>query len=216
MNLILYTGVGFLTAFIGALPLGTVNVSVINTTIKEDIVSALKIVYPAAIAELALIFLAMMYHKIIQTFINENLWVEYSIVAILIVIGFVFLFGKKDCIKDDTGECIVVKKRFQLSKPILGFTLGLFNPAVLIYWLLVISFLDKKMIPIQLNMSIFLVLLFFTGAFIGKSLTLYGYGKFSNVLKMKMKGITAVINKVIGSVLCLIAIIQFTKLFFTF
>jgi len=46
MNFIYYLTLGFLTAILGALPLGTTNVAIINTTLKETIQSALKIVYP--------------------------------------------------------------------------------------------------------------------------------------------------------------------------
>ncbi len=214
MNFILYFFTGLLVAIIGALPLGTVNVAVINTTIKENISSALKIVFPAAIGELVLIFFAICYYKSIQGFITKNSWLEYIIVLVLFVLGLVLIFGKKNCIKDENGECIVTKNKVQLSKEVLGFLLGLFNPTVLIYWLLVISFLSTKMIPLQLETAISLLFLFFLGAFIGKSLTLYGYGKCSNLLKMKVKGITATINKVIGSLLLIVALIQLIKIIY--
>ena len=214
MNLILYFFTGLLVAVIGALPLGTVNVAVINTTIKENISKALKIVFPAAIGELFLILFAICYFKTIQNFISANSWLEYLIVLILIVLGCILIFGKKNCIKDEQGECIVTKKSFQFPKEAIGFLLGLFNPTVLIYWLLAISFLSTKMIPLHLETAISLLFLFFLGAFIGKSLTLYTYGKCSNLLKMKIKGITAIINKIIGSLLLITGVIQLIKLLY--
>ena len=212
MNFTLYFITGLLVAIIGALQLGTVNVAVINTTIKENISNALKIVFPAAIGELFLIFFAICYFKTIQSFITENSWLEYLIVLILLVLGTILIFGKKNCIKDEQGECIVTKKSFQFPKEAIGFLLGLFNPTVLIYWLLAISFLSTKMIFLQLETAISLLFLFFLGAFIGKSVTLYTYGKCSNLLKMKIKGITAIINKVIGSLLLIAGVIQLLKL----
>lgn len=212
MNFILYFFTGLLVSIIGVLPLGIVNVAVINTTIKENISSALKIVFPAAIGELILIFFAICYYKSIQGFISENSWLEYVIVLVLIVLGLILIFGKKNCIKDENDECIVTKKRFQLSKEGLGFLLGLFNPTVLIYWLLVISFLSATMIPLQLNTELLLLSVFFIGAFIGKSITLYAYGKCSYILKMKVKGITSTINKIIGSLLLIVALIQIIKI----
>ena len=211
MNLILYFFTGLLVAIIGALPLGTVNVAVINTTIKENISSALKIVFPAAIGELLLILFAISYFKTIQEFISQNNWLEYIIVLLLFVLGIVLIFGKKNCIKDENGECIVTKNKVQLSKEGLGFLLGLFNPTVLIYWLLVISFLSTRMIQLNLNTGLLLLSAFFFGAFIGKSITLYCYGKCSHILKMKVKGITATINIVIGNLLLIVAVIQMIK-----
>ncbi|NQY29561.1 MAG: LysE family transporter [Flavobacteriaceae bacterium] len=214
MNLILYFFTGLLVAIIGALPLGTVNVAVINTTIKENISSALKIVFPAAIGELLLILFAISYFKTIQEFISQNNWLEYIIMLLLFVIGIVLIFGKKNCIKDENGECLVTKNKVRLSKEGIGFLLGLFNPTVLIYWLLVISFLSTKMIQLNLNTDLLLLSAFFFGAFIGKSITLYGYGKCSHILKMKVKGITTTINKVIGSLLLIVVVIQMIKISF--
>ncbi len=68
----------------------------------------------------------------------------------------------------------------------LGFILGLVNPTVLIYWILVISYLNKKMIYLNMTTRYFLLMLFLIGVFLGKVITLYGYGKFSNVLKVRL------------------------------
>lgn len=116
MNLILYFFSGLLVAIIGALPLGTVNVAVINTTIKENISSALKIVFPAAIGELLLILFAICYFKTIQGFVSQNSWLEYIIVLVLLVLGFILIFGNKNCVKDENGECIVTKKKSSIIK----------------------------------------------------------------------------------------------------
>ncbi|QRM89183.1 hypothetical protein FG167_08030 [Lacinutrix sp. WUR7] len=62
MTSITYLFLGFITAIIGALPLGTTNVAVINTTIKENIQSALKIIYTAALAEIILVIIALQFN----------------------------------------------------------------------------------------------------------------------------------------------------------
>ena len=174
---------------------------------------ALKIVYTAAIAELILALTAMQFNMIIQDFINMNAWVQYSIVAILTAVGIVLIFFRKECVKDENEECVLIKKRrIPISKLMLGFVLGLINPTVLIYWMLVISFLSKKMIYLDLNIQAILLIAFFLGVFIGKISTLYGYGKFSNVLKTKVKNITNIVNRVIGILLLIVAVFQLLKL----
>lgn len=214
MNFIVYLFLGLATAIIGALPLGTTNVAVINTTIKENIQNALKIVYTAAIAELILVIIAINFNMQIESFVHMNLWLQYTISILLLVIGIVLLTGRKDCVKDENDECIIIKKRYNLSKQALGFILGLVNPTVLIYWILVLSFLNKKMLYIHANVEYILLFLFLTGVFLGKVITLYGYGKFSNVLKVKMKNITTKVNRIIGLLLVCIALIQFVKLYY--
>lgn len=214
MNFIIYLFLGLATAIIGALPLGTTNVAVINTTIKENIQNALKIVYTAAIAELILVIIAINFNMQIESFVHMNIWLQYTISILLLVIGIVLLTGRKECVKDENDECIIIKKRYNLSKQALGFVLGLVNPTVLIYWILVLSFLNKKMLYVHTNVEYILLFLFLTGVFLGKVITLYGYGKFSNVLKVKMKNITTKVNRIIGLLLVGIALIQFVKLYY--
>ena len=214
MNLITYFFIGLLTAIIGALPLGTTNVAVINTTIKENVQSALKIVYTAALAEIILVLIAINFNMQIENFVDMNIWLQYTIAFILLGVGIILFLGRKECVKDENEECIIIKKRYNISKQMLGFILGLVNPTVLIYWILVISFLNKKMLYLNINVEYLLLILFLMGVFFGKVMTLYGYGKFSHVLKVRMKNITTRINRIIGVLLICISIFQFTKLFY--
>lgn len=214
MNFLIYFFVGSLTAIIGALPLGTTNVAVINTTIKEDIKQALKIIYPAALAELLLIVIAINFNMQIENFVAMNIWLQYTIAIIMLVVGIILFFGRKECIKDENEECIIIKKRYNISKQTLGFILGFFNPTVLVYWILVISFLNKKMIYLTTNVDYTLLLLFLIGAFIGKISTLYVYGKFSHLLKIRVKNLTQKINRVIGVLLILVSFFQIAKVLY--
>ncbi|MFT6337230.1 MAG: threonine/homoserine/homoserine lactone efflux protein [Saprospiraceae bacterium] len=214
MNVISYLFIGMLTAIVGALPLGTTNVAVINTTIKENVQSAMKIVYTAALAEVILVLIAINFNMQIEIFVGMNIWVQYTIAVILLSVGIILFLGRKECVKDENEECILIKKRYNISKEVLGFILGLINPAVLAYWIFMISFLNKKMIFLNVSASYTLLFLFVIGVFLGKVLTLYCYGRFSNILKVKVKNITTSINRVIGVLLVCISIFQMTKLFY--
>lgn len=216
MNFITYFFIGLITAVIGALPLGATNVAVINTTIKENVQNALKIVYTAALAELFLILIAISFNTQIELFIDMNIWLQYTFLIIFLVVGIILLIGRKECVKDENEECIIIKKRkIKISKQLLGFILGLINPTVLIYWIFIISFLSKKMIYLNINVDYSLLVLFLIGAFLGKVITLYSYGRFSYLLKSRMKNITTSINRVIGVLLLCISFFQFTKLFYS-
>jgi hypothetical protein len=186
--------------------LGTTNVAVMNTTIKENIQSALKIVYTAAIAEVILVLVALYYNTKILKFIDHNIWVQYSIAVILLVVGAFLFFRKKDS--------RVIKKTLKTSKQLLGFILGMVNPPVLIYWIIAISFLKKKMIYLDLSSEFTLLILFLVGVFFGKVVTLYGFGKFSHQLKLKIKHLTTKVNQIIGLILAVVSIVQFVKLIY--
>lgn len=205
MNLIYCLILGFLTAILGALPLGTTNVAVINTTLKETIQSALKIVYPAAIAEVILVLIALYANATLLAFIDHNIWVQYSIVVILLVLG-AYLFFKKN------KEMPHTKRKLKISKPLLGFILGMVNPAVLMYWLVAITFLNKKIMHLDLSINDTLLLLFLIGVFFGKVVTLYGFGKFSHHLSLKTHHISTKVNQIIGVLLAIVSIVQFIKI----
>jgi len=204
MNLITYLFLGLISAVLGALPLGTTNVAVINTTIKENIHNALKIMYPAAIAEVILVLLAMYYNTKIIGFIDGNIWVQYSIAVVLLLAGAILFFRRKDA--------VINNNKPEIPKQLLGFILGMVNPAVLIYWILAISFLNKKIIHLDLSIEYTLLILFLVGVFFGKVVTLYGFGKFSHLLKLKMNYVSAKVNQIIGVLLAVVSIIQFVKL----
>jgi len=204
MNLITYLFLGLITAVLGALPLGTTNVAVINTTIKENIHNALKIMYPAAIAEVILVLLAMYYNTKIIGFIDGNIWVQYSIAVVLLLAGAILFFRRKDA--------VINNNKPEIPKQLLGFILGMVNPAVLIYWILAISYLNKKIIHLDLSIEYTLLILFLVGVFFGKIVTLYGFGKFSHLLKLKMNYVSAKVNQIIGVLLAVVSIIQFVKL----
>ena len=141
-------------------------------------------------------------------------WIQFIIVMVLVVLGSVLIFGKKNCIKDEYGECIATRKKFSLPKEVTGFLLGFFNPTVLIYWLFVVAFFKNSTIELTVMISLLYLILFFSGVFLGKAGTLYSYATFANVLKMRMKGITGRINKIIGILLIVLAVAQIVKLLY--
>jgi threonine/homoserine/homoserine lactone efflux protein len=215
MDLILYLLIGFSAAVLGALPLGTTNIAVINTTIKENVESALKIVYPAAFAELILIVFAISFNSQIEMFINMNIWLQYTIVAIFIIVGAILLSGRTECVKDENDECVIIKKRRRpVSKQMLGFFLGLVNPTVLIYWIFITTYLNSNIIDLSFTVNYKLFVLFLTGAYLGKLLVLYAYSKFSDVLKVKVSNVTTRVNRVIGVLLLCVSVFQITKLIY--
>lgn len=212
MLYIIYFLLGFICVSLGALPLGTVNVAVINTTLKDSFFEAKKIILPAALAEVLLTWVAIYYFNYINTFFLDYPWLQLIIVVLLVVLGSILIFGKKNCIKDEFGECIVTKKqRFLMPKYLLGFLLGFFNPTVLVYWLFVISILINTETMINRNTMLSYLSVFFIGVFGGKYLVLWLYSIFSQKIKLKIKGITSTINKIIGLLFLLIALIQLIK-----
>jgi len=202
MDFLLYFIVGIFVTFLGAIPLGTVNISVINTTLKMDARNAMKIAFTAGIAEIILSFYALHCSMVVADFINMNQWIQIAIAIVLFLIGGILFFKKKKETK---------RKKFKMSKYITGLFLGLLNPTVLVYWLFMITYLNQNAFQLNMNTSLTILFVFFSGVYLGKLLTLYGYSRFSILIKNRVQNIAAMINRVIGILLFIIGSIQVLK-----
>ena len=208
--IILYFFIGLLSAIVGALPLGASNIAVINITLKQNASQAFKIAITAGIAEVILSYYALHCNMAVKDFFNANQWVQILIAIILLGVGS-FLFFKSTKEKSNSSK---KTSRLLKSKYATGFFLGLLNPPVLIYWLVIYGVINNNDIMLSLQSSLLVLFLFFTGVYTGKLLTLYLYSKFSIVIKQKFRNINTVINKVTGSLLFFIGLVNVIKLYF--
>lgn len=209
--IILYFIIGLLSSIVGALPLGASNIAVINTTLKQNAKQAFKIAITAGIAEVILSYYALHCNMAVKDFFNSNMWLQVLVAVVLLFVGG-FLFFKVSRPKDTSKK----KKTYKIlqSKYITGFFLGLLNPPVLIYWLVVYGFINSNDIMLSLQSSLLVLFLFFTGVYVGKISTLYFYSRFSIAIKRKFENINLVINKVTGVLLFVIGVFQFAKIYF--
>ena len=206
--MMLYLFLGIVTAVIGALPLGASNIAVINTTLKHNLKVALKIAVTAGIAEVILSVYALNYNMMVKEFFSTNQWLQILIALLLLGIGGFLFFKKKSSSAGKKAKVTFKSHYFN------GFFLGLLNPPVLVYWLLVYGIINSNIAMLAMRSSLSVLLLFFLGVYLGKVITLYFYGKFSLYLQMKFSNINAVINKLNGSMLFTVGVFQFLKLYF--
>lgn len=194
--------IGTFATVIGALPPGASNLAVIKTTLQESHRESLKVSYGAGFGETLLAFIAFTSGMIVQDFFEMNFWVQYVVAGILAIVGLYFITHKK---KSNDSQ----KKKS--SKYLLGFTLSIINPPVLVYWILVFSLLGKWLLGSETQSMLWLTL-FLTGVFIGKVITLYGYSKFGLHVQKKKSSSDSNINKYIGATLMVLASMQVIKL----
>jgi len=207
--ILLYLLLGFFTSIIGALPLGASNIVVINTTIKQNLRLAMKIAITAGIAEVILSYYALNYNMLVKDFFLSNQWLQVLIAIVLLGVGGLLFFKK-----NNSKKVSKTKKSFLKSKYATGFFLGLLNPPVLVYWLLVYGIINSNFAMLSVKSSAIVLILFFLGVYIGKVFTLYIYGKFSVFMERKFKNVNLLINKVTGSLLFTVGLLQFVKLYF--
>lgn len=201
----IYFIIGLLASVLGALPLGASNIAVINTTIKQNTSQAFKIIIAAGIAEVFLSLYALHCATIVKMFVDNNIWIQFLIASILLIAGTFLLVKKK---KKQTNT-----SKMKISNYALGFLLGTLNPPVLVYWIVAIGFINSQEYMLSLQSSYTILILFFSGIYIGKIWTLYLYSKFSHYLKHKNDNIALLMNKITGLLLIFIGLIQISKLY---
>jgi threonine/homoserine/homoserine lactone efflux protein len=206
MNAI-YLLIGIFAAILSALPLGASNIAVINTTLKQNAKQAFKLAITAGIAEVILSYYALHCNQVVKDFFNENLWLQTSIVIVLFVVGGYLFFKKQSETKPKKGK-------LAQSKYATGFLLGIVNPPVLVYWVIAFGVLNNNNFMLSIQSSFLVLFLFFSGVYLGKLLTLYGYSKMSVIIKDRVKNITLIVNKLTGILLVIIGIIQSAQLYF--
>ncbi|RNC84273.1 MAG: hypothetical protein ED556_12540 [Winogradskyella sp.] len=207
--ILLFALLGISTSIIGALPLGASNIAVINTTIKQNLKQALKIAITAGVAEVLLSVYALNYNMMVKDFFSTNQWVQVLLAITLLGIGGLLFFKK-----DKSNSTPKSKSSALKSKYATGFLLGLLNPPVLIYWLLVYGIINSKVAMLTISSPVAQLFGFFIGVYLGKTLTLYFYGKFSVYMMRKFSNVNQIINKVTGSLLVSVGMLQFAKLYF--
>jgi len=202
-----YLILGILTSVAGALPLGAVNIAVINTTIKENTRKAFRIALAAGIGEVLLALFALHCSMELTGFFENNRWIQLVIISIFLVIGIYFLVRKNKKEMNTKAPKIKLGK----SKFVTGFSLAFLNPPVIIYWIVAISLTNKHLFELTLYTPIIALFLFFSGIYLGKIGTLYLYSQWGNKMAQKSNDSKTKLFKIIGVALIAISFVQGVK-----
>ena len=194
---------GLIASICGALPPGAVNLSIVHTTINRGANEAYPVIFTAAIGELLVAFLALNFSMTIETFIHENLIVQYILTAVLFVVG-TSLIVKKAKKANPTSQS---KQQGALK----GFLLAILNPPVFVFWILAFTYLHENF-NLQL-MGLVSTTVFFLGIFLGKLSTLWLYINLSKRLCQESCKLTQRFNQGIGILTIGIGVLQCVRIF---
>ena len=208
--ILLFLFIGFVTALVGALPLGASNIAVINTTLKQNTKQAFKIAIAAGVGEVILAYYALHYNMMVNDFFATNQWLQVLIALLLLAIGSFLFFRNNKASK----KALKPKHNLWHSKYATGFLLALLNPPVLVYWLLIYGIINSKVAMLSMASPLETLVVFFGGVYIGKVFALYLYSRFSLIIQNKFHNINTKINKITGTLLFSIGILQVVKLYF--
>jgi L-lysine exporter family protein LysE/ArgO len=197
-------------SFGSAIPFGPINLSVIDTTIRNNLKCGVLFSLAAALVEIVQVMVALFCSVWVAEFFTKSPAIKVGAFVLFIILGFVFLFkGKVEKKKVEPGSSSQVANFFK------GALIALANPQTLPFWIFVLTYLETvQMIPINASQPWSIIIAFGVGVCVGKFLGLLGFSLLSHKIGKKSTKITKVTNKAIGYFLIVIGVIQGIQAFF--
>ena len=201
-----FIAMGF--SFGSAIPFGPVNLSVVDTTIRNNLRSGVLFSLAAAIVEFMLAMVALFCSVWLAEYITNSPAIKVGAFFLFIILGLVFLFKGKVNKQKDTPDS-------QIANFLKGALIALANPQTIVFWILVLTYLETvQMIPMNASQPWSIIVAFAIGVTVGKFLGLSIFSLLSHRISKKSTKITSVTNKAMGYFLILIGIIQGVQAFF--
>ncbi len=186
-----------LVTLIGALPIGLVNLTVLDVSFRNGKSEALNVAHGAAWIEVLFGFTALFAGSWIGRAMHENNVMEYLIMIIPLLAGVFFFLKKNGRIAD---------KRDQHHGFIRGIVLNLLSIQVLLYWLFAMAYVNTRW---HIELNVYSMLLFAVGIGLGKMGVLWTYAYFSKLILSRSAFLARHINRIIGVVLLFSTLLQF-------
>ena len=195
---------GFLGSLLGGVVFGPINLSAIDITLKKSIRSGLSFSVAAALAEMALATIAILFGKLISRRIEEFPELKLLVIVFFLILGFYFLF------KRDKPEADINTDR-KKSNFFNGFVLGVLNPQAIPSWIFILAYLKSAQV---LYLKSWYLWFFIAGVFIGKFIILSFYCYLSEYINKHIANLNDFVSKAIGGILLVVGFVQAVKYFF--
>jgi threonine/homoserine/homoserine lactone efflux protein len=196
---------GFISAFVGISPPGLINMTAVKVNLKEGKRTALWFVFGAVIIIFFQTFLALLFARVIDKSPSLILLLREIGCVIFALLTVYFLFvAKKPKIKGSN-----IKKYSNSSRFFLGMLLSALNFFPILYYV----FLGITFASYQLFTFDFLsILIFVLGVVSGAFVVFYGYVVFFTKIESKADFFIQNMNKIIGTITGLIAVVTFLNI----
>lgn len=206
MTEIVHLLVGVILSFIVAIPVGPVNLAVVQNSIKYGMLSGVKIAFGSATVEFFYCFVALWGIKTFLTNPNVIFFLQIISVPVLIIMGIFNLLRKKE-----TEEKDLQSNKSPRGDFFLGASLTIVNPILLPFWMGVAAYL--KTLHIFGDNFHFLYnpstnWAFITGVALGSFLFLTLVSFISSKRKSINISTKIVIYKILGIVFLVLAFVQ--------
>lgn len=168
MKAIIIYFVTAIVSYVATIPPGPLSVYAVHTTLQKNIKIALWVALGGILGEMEYTYLAIEGVMIFDKYPSVVLWIQWGIIALLIIVGMITFFHKDAEIEPQN---IQVKGR--LLSVFKGITLSLLTPALFPFWVIVL--LEYKKYDFLTINTISDKIMFVAGAETGTFLLVYTY-----------------------------------------
>ena len=190
---------GLVACFVGGIPLGIINMSVVNITLKKSTQSAYRFALGSSIVEIFEASVAIIFGLAIEGLLRHSQLLQFIVFFAFVFLGLYFLLKKPKPVFYESQEN---KKSSEFVK---GIVVALLNPQAIPFWLFALAFVAPYHIIDFVGSNLYF---FLGGVFIGKLLALMLFTRGANYIKTHLSRSSGIIDKAMGSIFIIIGIVQ--------
>lgn len=201
ISLFIHFLIGLLASFIGSLPFGVLNLTMVETVVKRGDKAGRNFAIGASIIEIIQAFIAIWFLDWFVHNPNIESYIKIASVPILVILGIVFI------IRDP--QCKLKAVEYKGSPILKSVYLSLLNPLVIPFWVFCAGYFHStawiEFGPDQL-------ILFIVGIGFGKYFSLIAYGAVRKQIVKRLDFFNLCFNRMIAIVFILLGLIQLANL----
>lgn len=204
MDYLIAFGVAFGFSFIGMLPPGMLTMKLIDISFKKSMQAAIMFGMGAAFVEFFQSLVAIRFSAIIAKYLEGNPIVQWSAVALLVILGLGSLFAKPK-----KKEFTETKQEKSHSSFFNGIAIAMLNVIVYLFWMA----LGAKFMQDGILRNEWPILLTFSLGVMMGSLSVYViYAKLGEFILNKFEFVATNINRILALVFFVLAGVQILKI----
>lgn len=192
--------IGMLVSLLGSLPLGVLNLMMVEISIHKGLRKASNFAIAASSVEFVQGYIAVLLSAYLATFQELNVYFQMAMIPIFLGLAIYYFLQKGTTKKVETDDTSEFKK---------GFLLSVVNPMAIPFWLIwATHFQAQGLITFEEPYRFVFVL----GISVGAFLTLMFFGWTSELLAKRMTSLSKSINSIIAVVFLTLGLYQSIKL----
>lgn len=200
---LIYFLVGLIVCFIGTIPFGPINLTVVKITVDQGFRRGLEIATAASLVEIVEALIAISFGMMINTYLESNILLKLAIATAFIVLAVIVYRRRFD-------SSLNTAANGSSSYFLRGLMLAAVNPQAIPFWIFAIAAISQYGVLDYTGVSL---IGFLFGVFVGKLLALTGFVYASTYLKTHLQQSGKLVNQVLASVLLLIGMGQMWNVF---